>query len=152
MKIFIVNILTLIINLSLLLIISYKLNKLSSLKQDYFLAQKNIEELLNETTYLSNTFLDNLETKITEGKTLLASLAAKEDSLKQAVKQAVKQGAAIVAAETGIKEELLDPVSKEMVKLFKQGKTIVEIAEKMNTTQGEVALRLNLGKKLKGKN
>lgn len=147
MKIFIVNILTLIINLSLLLIISYKLNKLSSLKQDYFLAQKNIEELLNETTYLSNTFLDNLETKITEGKTLLASLAAKEDSLNQAV----KQGAAIVAAETGIKEELLDPVSKEMVKLFKQGKTIVEIAEKMNTTQGEVALRLNLGKKLKGK-
>lgn len=143
MKIFIVNILTLIINLSLLLIISYKLNKLSSLKQDYFVAQKNIEELLNETAYLSNTFLENLETKITEGKTLLASLAEKETNLKHG---------AYVPADAGIKEELLDPVSKEIVKLFKQGKTIMEIAEKLNTTQGEVALRLNLGKKIKGKN
>ncbi len=143
MKIFIVNLLTLIINLSLLLIISYKLNKLSSLKQDYFVAQKNIEELLNETAYLSNTFLENLETKITEGKTLLASLAEKETSLKHGV---------YIPAEAEIKEEILDPISKEIVKLFKQGKTIMQIAEKLNTTQGEVALRLNLGKKIKGKN
>ena len=67
MKIFIINLLTLIVNLILVLIISYKLTKLTALRQICAPA-KNIEELLNETSYLSNTFLENLENKITEGK------------------------------------------------------------------------------------
>ncbi|MGI6606252.1 MAG: DUF6115 domain-containing protein [Peptococcia bacterium] len=143
MKIFVLNLLTLIINLSLLLVISYKMNKFVALKLDFLTAQKNIEELLNETTYLSNNYLESIETQITEGKMLLASMAEKETSLKKA---------GTVPPPPEFKEESLDPVTKEIVKLFKQGKTIVEIAEHLHTTQGEVAMRLNLGKKIKEKN
>jgi DNA-binding NarL/FixJ family response regulator len=143
LKIFVLNLLTLIINLSLLLVISYKMNKFAALKLDFLAVQKNIEELLNETTYLSNTYLDNIETQITEGKMLLARLAEKETSLKMAEN---------IQPPPEFKEESLDPVTREIVKLFKQGKTIVEIAEKLHTTQGEVAMRLNLGKKIKEKN
>ena len=60
---------------------------------------------------------------------LLASMAEKETSLKKA---------GTVPPPPEFKEESLDPVTKEIVKLFKQGKTIVEIAEHLHTTQGEV--------------
>lgn len=143
MKIFVLNLLTLIINLSVLLVISYKMNKFAALKLDFLTAQKNIEELLNETTYLSNNYLESIETQITEGKMLLASLAEKETCLKKA---------GTISPPPEFKEELLDPVTREIVKLFKQGKTIVEIAEQLHTTQGEVAMRLNLGEKIKGNN
>lgn len=143
MKIFVLNLLILIINLSLLLVISYKMNKFAALKLDFLTAQKNIEELLNETTILSNTYLDNIETQITEGKMLLARLAEKETSLKKAE---------TVPPPPQFKEESLDPVTREIVKLYKQGKPIVEIAEQLHTTQGEVAMRLNLGKKIKENN
>jgi DNA-binding NarL/FixJ family response regulator len=140
LKIFIINLLTLIVNLILVLIISYKLTKLTALRQDFALLQKNIEELLNETSYLSNTFLENLENKITEGKTLLAGLAEKEANLKKAAHQLPESP-----------EEYRDPITREMALLYKQGKTITEIAQQLKTTKGEVAFRLNLDKKIKAK-
>lgn len=139
MKIIILNLFTLILNLSLVLIISFKFNKFAVLKEEFLASQKNIEELLNETSYLSNNFLDGLEAKITEGKKLLADISEKECKLKKEV---------VSTNET--EEDLFNPVTREIAKMFKEGKTIMEIAEQLNTTQGEVALRLNLGKKITG--
>ncbi len=139
MKIIILNLFTLIINLSLVLISSFKLTKLAVLKEEFLASQKNIEELLNETSYLSNNYLDGLEAKITEGKKLLADISEEERRLKKEV-----------VSTNEIEEDLFNPVTREIAKMFKEGKTIMEIAEKLNTTQGEVALRLNLGKKITG--
>jgi len=139
LKIIILNLFTLIINLSLVLISSFKLTKLAVLKEEFLASQKNIEELLNETSYLSNNYLDGLEAKITEGKKLLADISEEERRLKKEV-----------VSTNEIEEDLFNPVTREIAKMFKEGKTIMEIAEKLNTTQGEVALRLNLGKKITG--
>lgn len=104
--------------------------------------QKNMEELLNENSYLSTLYLDSLEEKIAEGKKLLGELAEKERSWEKGE-----------ATNANIESNnMYNPVTLEIARMLEQGKSITEIAEELDTTKGEVALRLNLEKKCAVKN
>lgn len=142
MKIIILNMLTLLINIVLILIITSRFKKLDFLKEEYLSMQKNIEELLNENSYLSTLYLDGLEKKISEGKKIINTLTEKEKNWE--TKSPISN--------TKNNHDIYTPVTLEIVKMLEQGKSITEIAEELNTTKGEVALRLNLGKKYTVKN
>lgn len=142
MKIIILNLITLLINIILVLIISSKFRRFDFLKEEYLTMEKNMEELLNENSYLSTLYLDNLEEKITVGKKLLGELAEKERNWE-------KGEAAIANIESN---NMYNPVTLEIAKRLEQGKSITEIAEELDTTKGEVAFRLNLEKKWTVKN
>lgn len=137
MKILILNLITVFINSALVLLISIKFSKLAVLKEEYLSLKNDLDELVRENSYLSTQYLDGLEEKIKEGEKLLEDLSEKEERLNKG----------IAFAEEG-NEEKYNPVTLEITKLLKEGMTIPEIAEKLNTTKGEVVLRLNLGKKI----
>jgi DNA-binding NarL/FixJ family response regulator len=127
------------LNIFLLITVTIKLRRFNNLKSEYLSIQKNVEELLNENTYTSNLFLDNLEEKIAEGEKVIeriTNLTQYQRTIHEENKETKYIG-----------KKISDPVSSEINRLLHEGKTILEIAEKLNTTQGEVALRLNLGNK-----
>ncbi|MGI6587767.1 MAG: hypothetical protein ACOX2N_03085 [Peptococcia bacterium] len=139
MKIIIINLITILINIIFVILIFIKFNELNFLKEEYISLKNDLDELLYENSYLSTQYLDNLEEKITEGEQLLQDLAEK--------KKRLEKGNVLVDEDD---EERYNPVTLEISKLLKQGKSITEIAERLNTTKGEVVLRLNLAKKIAG--
>ena len=140
MTIIILNLLTLCINIILAVLIANKFGALEALKEEYISLKNDFNELLYENSNLSKQYLDELEEKIAEGEKLLEDLMEKEGRIKK---------------DTNLDEdnddERYNPVSVEIARMLKQGKSITEIAEKLNTTKGEVILRLNLGEKITGK-
>jgi hypothetical protein len=139
LKIIIINLITILINIIFVILIFIKFNELNFLKEEYISLKNDLDELLYENSYLSTQYLDNLEEKITEGEQLLQDLAEK--------KKRLEKGNVLVDEDD---EERYNPVTLEISKLLKQGKSITEIAERLNTTKGEVVLRLNLAKKIAG--
>lgn len=135
----ILNLTTLLINSVLLLLIIIKFSKLEFLKEEYLSLRNDFEQLLCENTYLSTQYLDGLEEKINEGEKILQHLREEEKNLKEGLTFTEEDN-----------EEKYNPVTLEMAKLLQQGNSISEIAEKLNTTKGEVVLRLNLGEKIAG--
>ena len=140
MTIIILNLLTLCINIILAVLIANKFGALEALKEEYISLKNDFNELLYENSNLSKQYLDELEEKIAEGEKLLEDLMEKEGRIKK---------------DTNLDEdnddERYNPVSVEIARMLKQGKSITEIAEKLNTTKGEVIFRLNLGEKITGK-
>jgi len=140
LTIIILNLLTLCINIILAVLIANKFGALEALKEEYISLKNDFNELLYENSNLSKQYLDELEEKIAEGEKLLEDLMEKEGRIKK---------------DTNLDEdnddERYNPVSVEIARMLKQGKSITEIAEKLNTTKGEVILRLNLGEKITGK-
>ena len=135
--IIILNLLTLCINIILAVLIANRFGTLEALKEEYISLKNDFNELLYENTYLSKQYLDELEEKISEGERLLEDLMEQE--------RKIKKGSNLGEDND---EETYNPVSVEIARMLKQGKSITEIAEKLNTTKGEVVLRLNLGEKL----
>jgi len=140
LTIIILNLLTLCINIILAVLIANKFGALEALKEEYISLKNDFNELLYENSNLSKQYLDELEEKIAEGEKLLEDLMEKEGRIKK---------------DTNLDEdnddERYNPVSVEIARMLKQGKSITEIAEKLNTTKGEVIFRLNLGEKITGK-
>ncbi|HHY06032.1 MAG TPA: hypothetical protein GX532_03515, partial [Clostridia bacterium] len=126
------------INSIFVILIFIKYSELKFLKEEYLFLKNDLDELLYENSYLSTQYLDNLEEKIARGEQLLQDLAEKKSRLE-------KSGIAFADEDN---EEKYNPVTLEIARLLKQGKSITEIAEQLNTTKGEVVLRLNLGKKI----
>ncbi|MGI6144211.1 MAG: response regulator transcription factor [Clostridia bacterium] len=137
MLIIILNLLTLCINIILAVLIANRFGTLEALKEEYISLKNDFNELLYENTYLSKQYLDELEEKISEGERLLEDLMEQERKIKKESNLGEDND-----------EETYNPVSVEIARMLKQGKSITEIAEKLNTTKGEVVLRLNLGEKL----
>ncbi len=135
--IIILNLLTLCINIILAVLIANRFGTLEALKEEYISLKNDFNELLYENTYLSKQYLDELEEKISEGERLLEDLMEQERKIKKESNFGEDND-----------EETYNPVSVEIARMLKQGKSITEIAEKLNTTKGEVVLRLNLGEKL----
>jgi|BioPla2DNA2_1021312.scaffolds.fasta_scaffold00020_38 DNA-binding NarL/FixJ family response regulator len=135
--IIILNLLTLCINIILAVLIANRFGTLEALKEEYISLKNDFNELLYENTYLSKQYLDELEEKISEGERLLEDLMEQERKIKKESNLGEDND-----------EETYNPVSVEIARMLKQGKSITEIAEKLNTTKGEVVLRLNLGEKL----
>ncbi|MDD2432118.1 MAG: hypothetical protein PHX01_00170 [Clostridia bacterium] len=138
MKVVIINLITVLINSIFVILIFIKYSELKFLKEEYLFLKNDLDELLYENSYLSTQYLDNLEEKIARGEQLLQDLAEKKSRLE-------KSGIAFADEDN---EEKYNPVTLEIARLLKQGKSITEIAEQLNTTKGEVVLRLNLGKKI----
>jgi DNA-binding NarL/FixJ family response regulator len=139
LTIIILNLLTLCINVILAVLIANKFGMLEALKEEYISLKNDFNELLYENSYLSKQYLDELEEKIAEGEKLLEDLMEKERSIKKDSNLDEDN------------EERYNPVGVEIARMLKQGKSITEIAEKLNTTKGEVVLRLNLGEKITGR-
>jgi hypothetical protein len=138
LKVVIINLITVLINSIFVILIFIKYSELKFLKEEYLFLKNDLDELLYENSYLSTQYLDNLEEKIARGEQLLQDLAEKKSRLE-------KSGIAFADEDN---EEKYNPVTLEIARLLKQGKSITEIAEQLNTTKGEVVLRLNLGKKI----
>jgi len=136
LEILILNITTILINVFLLILFFLKYRQLVKQKNDYNSLKNDLDELLYENSFLSSQFLDDLEAKISEGKTILHLLKEKEKDLKKSSSPVEEKG------------EKYNPIPTEITSLLEQGMSINEIAEKLNTTKGELVLRLNLGEKI----
>ena len=141
MFIIILNLLTLCINIILTVLIANKFGMLEALKEEFISLKNDVNELLYENSILSKQYLDEFEEKITEGEKLLEDLMEKENNIKK-----------VNNLDEDIEEERYNPVTAEIARMLKQGNSITEIAEKLNTTKGEVLFRLNLGEKITKKN
>jgi len=139
--IIILNLLTLCINIILTVLIANKFGMLEALKEEFISLKNDVNELLYENSILSKQYLDEFEEKITEGEKLLEDLMEKENNIKK-----------VNNLDEDIEEERYNPVTAEIARMLKQGNSITEIAEKLNTTKGEVLFRLNLGEKITKKN
>lgn len=133
----ILNIITLIINIIIVILISIRFGKLDALKDEYMNLKNDFDELLYENSYLSTQYLNSFEEKISEGEKLLETLMEKENIIKKDK-----------SPEKDDDNGKYNPVTMDIAKMLKQGKSITEIAEKLNSTKGEVILRLNLGEKI----
>ena len=138
------NLITVFINCLFILIVFTKIGKLKSLKREYHLLKKDLDSLLYENSSLSTQYLDALEEKMAEGKQLLKDLTERGKELDDERN--------FDSGENDYEGERYNPITLEIAKLLQQGKSVTEIAEKLNTTKGEVVLRLNLGEKMQGKN
>jgi len=128
-----VEISIIIINIAILIIISCKIKQYASINKDYLSIQRNMEELIEENSYISNLFLDNLDEKIKEGEKLIEQLAKNENLIKE--KSMLNKYI-----------ETNDPITAEVYKLFKKGQSVIKIAKQLHMTQGEVDFRMNLGR------
>jgi hypothetical protein len=145
-----------------------KVGQLYKIHQTNLTVQKQIEDLIHENTRMSDMMFDELDTKLVKGERLIRQLdrcLEEAETARTVVSQPAHRGTvfhlpvapAPVSAPAPIPirqrdEHLsvrrhLNPDGPQVVELMNEGLSVLEISKRLNMTQGEVILKLNLEKK-----
>jgi len=171
------NIVILILNVALFVLIISKINQFNNIYQENLQVQNNIENLLEQNSRLVDLILDELEGKIKEARHLTASLEAKSNNAfilqepqppREAESPARRglsgQGMPAVKSRQKLQEQSIvqeqEPdivdddfpdfngsARSKIIYMKQLGMSVQEIAEKLQLSQGEIDLKLNLEKK-----
>ncbi len=146
------NIFILICNILLVVFIGRKMNTLQKINRENRILQKNIETLVEENSKLTNLILDELESKLSEARKAMEFfekntlvLPGKEGNI------VTKKSKVPPSVETPLIDLEKNPSKKQdktPADLLRMGMSVREIAEKLNMTQGEIALKLSLQEKM----
>lgn len=142
------SIVLLVINIMLFILIASKFTQFNNIYQENLRVQHGIESLVERNSQLVNVILDELEEKLNEANIVI-------DAIEQRVGKVepVSGVQPIPPTETptiDYPEEVLDLDDKtispgaKVVYMKKMGFSVQDIAQKMNVSQGEIALKLNL--------
>ena len=156
------NVLLLILNFVIFILIVAKVVQFNSLYQENLRVQSSIEELVNQNSRLVNVLLDELESKIQEARELLEekeginkhvceeALPTKSAKTRRQAKQWDKMMEIELpqqVAEAGTNKEAVDATDTKVAYMKKMGMSVQDIAQKLNLSQGEIALKLKLHEK-----
>ncbi|MFZ5752955.1 MAG: hypothetical protein ACOY3J_01810 [Bacillota bacterium] len=146
------NIFILICNILLMAMLGKKTKVLQEINRENRLIQKNVQTLVEENSKLTNLILDELESKLAEARQVIEFFEQNTLVLPQKQEDSVpKKSKVLHSAEkplATVEETPLKKSNNSPVDLLRMGMSIREIAEKLNMTQGEIALKLNLQEKM----
>ncbi len=131
--------------LVVLYVILDKMKRLQDIYQKSLIIQNNIETMVKENSKIIDIITEELESKITEANNIVKYF---EDNtfivpdMNEGLPLPGGKNKKPAAAKKG-KEAPPDP-DIELLELLEDGLSIREIAEHYKTTQGEIALKLNL--------
>lgn len=148
------NVVFLIINLTLLLVVSLRLKEMRQLNNSSLQIQRNIQALVNENSQIINIILDELEEKITQSRELLQLM--EENTAVNPGRPAVElpvldDSQPPDAAGRENSPEDVKSVGSRIVYMRQMGMSVQEIAERLKVSQGEIDLKINLQEKLAAK-
>lgn len=147
------NIILLVINVILFILVAGKITQFYNLYQDNLRVQNNIESLVEQNSQLVNLILDELEGKLQEARSVIGTLEqrlqdipTRESQLTVAppVSEPRQERESI---EEDVFLDLSNAARSKIIYLRQMGMSVQEIAEKLQLSQGEIDLKLNLQEK-----
>lgn len=129
------GVMLLISNVVLLIITAGKLNKFMLLKQDYQLIERNITAMIKENSDIAEIILEDLENKIKETKDIIEQIRT------PVVSETAGQHDRIIEQSVGNENY------PDLIKMYQQGISIQEIAERISMSRDEIILKINIYKR-----
>jgi len=150
------NVILLVLNVVLFILVTGKIAQFYNLYQDNLRVQNNIENLVEQNSQLANLILDELEGKLQEAQKVLGGLDAQLAAVP--VREPEKlfdispaQLSPILKTKEDLNPEAffdLNGAARSKITYLRQmGMSVQEIAEKLQMSQGEIDLKLNLQEK-----
>jgi hypothetical protein len=145
-----------------------KVGQLYKIHQTNLTVQKQIEDLIHENTRMSDMMFDELDTKLVKGERLIRQLDLRleeAETARAAVSRPAPRGTVFHLPVTPAPAAAPDPIplrqrdeplsvrshlnpdGPQVVEWMNEGLSVLEISKRLNMTQGEVILKLNLEKK-----
>lgn len=147
------NIVLLVLNIVLFIMVAGKITQFFNLYQDNLRIQNSIESLVEQNSQLVNIILDELEGKLQEARSVISILEQRSESIPD-IEPPLPVATPILSVKRerkNIEEEVILDLSNatrsKIIYLRQMGLSVQEIAEKLQLSQGEIDLKLNLQEK-----
>lgn len=141
------NIILLLVNIMLILVLTNKVRSIIEITKEQEAIKENIEKLVNEHSQIANLVIDQLESKLTEARAVIDRLNDHTKEENRTVKAPADNGKESMQFNEENYYNLMEPTNSKIIYMKQMGMSSQEIAEKLNMSQGEIDLKINLQEK-----